>query len=75
MRSAKVSRASLKDITGKIGISDISTVVEDNANGVTSVADSIVTLAAAIGEIQQETTGNQEISRRLNDEVNRFKQV
>ncbi|MBD5474411.1 MAG: methyl-accepting chemotaxis protein [Lachnospiraceae bacterium] len=57
------------------GISDISTVVEDNANGVTSVADNIVTLAAAIGEIQQETTGNQEISRRLNDEVSRFKQV
>ena len=57
------------------GISDISTVVEDNANGVTSVADNVVTLAAAIGEIQQETTGNQEISRRLNDEVSRFKQV
>ena len=57
------------------GISDISTVVEDNANGVTSVADNIVTLAAAIGEIQQETTGNQEISRRLHDEVSRFKQV
>lgn len=57
------------------GISDISTVVEDNANGVTNVADNIVTLAAAIGEIQQETTGNQEISRRLNDEVSRFKQV
>ncbi|MDE6739903.1 MAG: methyl-accepting chemotaxis protein [Lachnospiraceae bacterium] len=57
------------------GISDISSVVEDNANGVTSVADNIVTLAAAIGEIQQETTGNQEISRRLNDEVSRFKQV
>lgn len=57
------------------GISDISTVVEDNANGVTSVADNIVTLAAAIGEIQQETTGNQAISRRLHDEVSRFKQV
>ena len=57
------------------GISDISTVVEDNANGVTSVADNIVTLAAAIGEIQQETTGNKEISRRLHDEVSRFKQV
>ena len=57
------------------GIGDISTVVEDNAKGVTSVADSVVTLAAAIGEIQQETTGNQEISKRLNDEVSRFKQV
>ncbi|MDE5865847.1 MAG: methyl-accepting chemotaxis protein [Lachnospiraceae bacterium] len=57
------------------GINDISTVVEDNARGVTNVADSVVTLATAIGEIQQETTGNQEISRRLNIEVNRFKQV
>lgn len=57
------------------GISDISTVVEDNANGVTNVADSIVTLAAAIGEIQQETTGNQEISKRLHEEVSRFKEV
>lgn len=57
------------------GINDISTVVEDNARGVTNVADSVVTLATAIGEIQQETTGNQEISRRLNIEVSRFKQV
>ncbi len=57
------------------GINDISTVVEDNARGVTNVADNVVTLATAIGEIQQETTGNQEISRRLNIEVSRFKQV
>lgn len=57
------------------GINDISTVVEDNARGVTNVADSVVTLATAIGEIQQETTGNREISRRLNTEVSRFKQV
>lgn len=57
------------------GINDISTVVEDNARGVTNVADSIVTLAAAIGEIHQETLGNQEISGRLNKEVSRFKQV
>ena len=57
------------------GINDISVVVEDNANGVTNVADSVVTLAAAIGAIQDETTGNQEISRRLNVEVGRFKQV
>ncbi|MDE6664010.1 MAG: methyl-accepting chemotaxis protein [Lachnospiraceae bacterium] len=57
------------------GINDISIVVEDNAQGVTNVADSVVTLASAIGAIQDETTGNQEISRRLNVEVNRFKQV
>lgn len=57
------------------GINDISIVVEDNAKGVTNVADSIVTLAAAIGEIHQETLGNQEISGRLNKEVSRFKQV
>lgn len=57
------------------GINDISTVVEDNAKGVTNVADSIVTLAASIGEIHQETIGNQEISGRLSEEVSRFKQV
>ncbi len=57
------------------GINDISVVVEDNANDVTNVADNVVTLAAAIGAIQKETTGNQEISRRLNVEVSRFKQV
>ena len=57
------------------GINDISMVVEDNAKGVTNVADNIVTLAAAIGEIQQETIGNQEISGRLNNEVSRFKPV
>ena len=57
------------------GINDLSIVVEDNAKGVTNVADSVVTLAAAIGAIQEETTGNQEISRRLNVEVGRFKQV
>lgn len=57
------------------GISDISTVMEENAKGVTNVADSIGILVEAIREIRRQTTGNQEISRRLHDEVNRFKRV
>lgn len=57
------------------GINDISTVVEDNANGITSVADSAVSLVAAITEIQKETENNQQISQKLNEQVNRFKKV
>ena len=57
------------------GINDISTVVEDNANGITNVADSAVSLVAAITEIQRETENNQQISQKLNEQVNRFKKV
>lgn len=57
------------------GINDISTVVEDNAKGITNVADSAVALVESMVEIQKETERNQQISRKLNDEVNRFKKV
>ena len=58
-----------------IGINDITTVVEDNAQGITNVADNAVSLVQAMVEIQRETEHNQKISQRLNDEVNRFKNV
>ena len=57
------------------GINDISTVVEDNAKGITNVADSAVALVESMVEIQRETERNQQISQKLNDEVNRFKNV
>ena len=57
------------------GINDITTVVEDNAQGITSVADNAVSLVEAMVAIQRETENNQQISRKLSDEVNRFKRV
>lgn len=57
------------------GINDISTVVEDNARGITNVADNAVALVESMVEIQRETETSQQISQRLNDEVNRFKKV
>lgn len=57
------------------GINDISTAVEENAKGITNVADNAVTLVEAMSEIQKETEQNRQISEKLNDEVNRFKRV
>ena len=57
------------------GINDISTAVEENAKGITNVADSAVTLVEAMSEIQKETERNQQISEKLNGEVSRFKKV
>lgn len=57
------------------GINDISTVVEDNAKGITNVADNAVSLVESMVEIQRETEHNQQISQKLNNEVNRFKKV
>ena len=57
------------------GINDISTAVEENAKGITNVADSAVSLVEAMAEIQKETERNQQISQKLNNEVNRFKKV
>lgn len=57
------------------GIGDISTAVEENAKGITNVADNAVSLVEAMSEIQTETERNQQISQKLNNEVNRFKKV
>ncbi len=58
-----------------IGISDISTAVDESAKGVVNVAENTVTLVKAISEIQKETNNNQEIAFKLSGEVNRFKNV
>lgn len=57
------------------GLSGISTAVEENAKGVTNVADSAVMMVEAMSEIQKETEHNQQISQQLNSEVNWFKKV
>lgn len=57
------------------GIGDISIAVDENAKGVTSVAENAVSLVEAFTNIQKETESNQKISSKLTDEVNRFKKV
>lgn len=57
------------------GINGIAIAVDESAKGVTSVAENAVSLVQAIAQIHQETEKNQEISLRLSDEVNCFKNV
>lgn len=57
------------------GIGDISVAVDENAKGVTSVAENAVSLVEAFTNIHKETESNQEISSKLTNEVNRFKKV
>ena len=57
------------------GIGDISVAIDENAKGVTSVAENAVSLVEAFTNIQKETESNQEISSKLTNEVNRFKNV
>lgn len=61
--------------TMNMSINDISTAVDENAKGVTSVADNAVSLVEAIDRIQQETQNSEEISRMMSEEVERFKKV
>lgn len=56
-------------------INNIAIAVDESARGVTSVAENAVSLVEAITHIQKETENNQEISAKLSDEVNRFKNV
>lgn len=57
------------------GLNDISIAVDESAKGVTNVAESAVSLVAAMTQIQKQTIGNQEISEQLSNEVGRFKNV
>lgn len=61
--------------TMNTGINDISVAVDENAKGVVMVAQSMVSLANEIEQIQGETAKNEEISMQLSDEVKRFKNV
>ena len=57
------------------GINDISVAVDENTKGVTSVADSAVSLVEALNEIQKESMNSEEISKGMSAEVARFKRV
>ncbi|MDE7326726.1 MAG: methyl-accepting chemotaxis protein, partial [Lachnospiraceae bacterium] len=57
------------------GLNDISCAADESARGVTSAADSVVSLVEAITLIQQQTDNNMAISEKLEGEVNRFKNV
>lgn len=61
--------------TMNLSINDISTAVDENAKGITSVADNAVSLVEAIDRIQQETQNSEDISRMMSEEVERFKKV
>lgn len=59
----------------KTGIDDINIAVDESAKGIAGAAESTVNLADAISQIQRETENNQQISKELHSEVNRFKNV
>ncbi|MBO5372915.1 MAG: methyl-accepting chemotaxis protein [Lachnospiraceae bacterium] len=57
------------------GVKNISITVGESAYAVTQVANDTATLVNAMSEIQIEADANQDISKELEDEVNRFKKV
>ena len=57
------------------GIERVHSAMDENARGVSDVADNVVGLVEAIAQIQQETETNVDISRKLGEEVQRFKNV
>ena len=57
------------------GIGNISCTVDESAKGVANAAHSAGTLVEAMAHIQEETENNQNISRELRGEVERFKRV
>ena len=57
------------------GIGDISTTVEECANGVSNVAEEIVKLVGAISAINVQAGENKEISESLSGEVSKFEKM
>ena len=57
------------------GIDGINIAVDESAQGVTAAAMSISQLVEALGTIKSEADTNQEISRQLLGEVERFKNI
>lgn len=58
-----------------LGINNISTAVDESAEGVSTVAQNTVSLVDSMSRIQQETINNRRISEELASEVGRFKKV
>ena len=57
------------------GIGDISSTVEECANGVSNVAEEIVKLVGAISTINVQANENKEISESLSNEVSKFEKM
>lgn len=57
------------------GLNDISCAVDENAKGVTCVAENAVSLVQAFSQIHKETETNQQVASALNNEINRFNKV
>lgn len=57
------------------GINDITSTVDESAKGVSNAAENAGNLVEAISHIQKEAENNQEVSRKLQGEVKRFKNV
>lgn len=56
-------------------MNDISVAMDENAKGVTNVAESAVDLVNVMNDIQAQAEDNDDISKRLGDEVSKFKQI
>lgn len=57
------------------GLCDITRTVEENTNGISSVAEDVTVLVGAIATIKEESDNNQDIAGALEQEVNRFEKV
>lgn len=57
------------------GLNDIAAAVDDNAQGIATVAESAVSLVTAMSRISEEIAANREISDQLDNEVNQFRRV
>ncbi len=57
------------------GINDITMTVEESVRGITGVAEDTSSLVGAISQIYEATEDNQEISKEMQKEVNRFEKV
>lgn len=71
------SAASVNDVMESMnqGLNDISITVDESAKGVSEVAESTSELVNAIALIKDESEMNQNISKKLSGEVNRFEVV
>lgn len=57
------------------GLHDITSTVEESANGITGVAEDVTVLVRAMENIKDESDNNQIIARELEKEVGRFEKV
>ena len=53
----------------------ISTVVEENAQGISSATENVSDLANSITNIRQQATENVDSSKHLMEEMNRFQKI